>query len=123
MPAPNFPSSLREILRNSISEQPLPIWRANPTEIGPPLRAKLVDEAPSLFTVNWNFTEAEFSTFETWFKDVIQQGTSTFIIPIRTGAGVVDHECYFQNGNYRSRQKGKRTVIQAQLLAIRKIFP
>lgn len=116
-----IPAYLREPLIRSFSEQPGLAWRRNNTETGPPTYRKLTDTITSRFSVMWLLDAYEYSAFEGWFKTKINQGTSSFIIPLRTGEGVVDHEANF-DGGYRSRADNKRTRITARLIAYPKQY-
>lgn len=91
-----IPNFLREPIRKSFSERASAIWRENPTETGAPIRRKLYDNAPSHFKVMWILDETEAQAFDGWFKLEINQGASSFDIPLYTpSAGVVPHDCQF----------------------------
>jgi len=122
MAIPTIPEFLREPMRKGFIENPVKVWRENATEIGPPIRAKLYDNAPSIFKVTWVLDELEFAAFDGWFKTIIDQGTSPFIIPLRTGFGVTDHECTFKSKNPPYKMSNKKTVITAVLEARFKQF-
>ncbi len=38
------------------------------------------------------------------------------------GAGLVSHECYFQNGTYQASLVGRRWNVTATLLAVEKVY-
>lgn len=122
MAIPLIPPYLREPLRKGFSESPQRTWRENNTEMGPAIHVKLYDKAPTLFKVTWNLDEIEFAAFDAWFKRDIDQGVKSFIVPLRTGLGVVDHECTFKGKNPPYKLSNKRTIITATLEARFKEF-
>lgn len=118
----DIPEYLRQPLRAQLNEQPVEIWRQNPTETGPAVHRKIYDTAPSMFAVTWLLDEIEFAAFEGWFKTQIQQGASSFTMPLLTGLGLVDHVVFFNPRNYKVQHVGKRIRVTAGLLALQKQF-
>lgn len=117
----DIPNYLRQPIRRSFAEAAVQVWRTNPTETGPAIRAKLYDKAPSRFNVTWNLDALEWAAFDGWFRYDIDQGTTVFTVPLLTSFDLVDHECFFvKNPSYK--QRGKRVVISAQLEARFKQF-
>jgi hypothetical protein len=51
--------------------------------------------APATTSLRWVFSSAEAELFEGWVLDVLEGGAVTFVIPIKTPAGHIDHTCSF----------------------------
>lgn len=116
-----IPDYLRDPIRRAFNETPTAVWRANSVETGQDIRRKLYDNAPSVFSVTWILDSIEFAAFDGWFKLKTDQGSSSFIIPLLTGFGLVDHECTFRK-NPRYKPMGGRTQVTASLEARFKQF-
>lgn len=51
--------------------------------------------APADTSLTWRFNSAEAELFEGWVLNVLEGGAVTFVIPIKTPAGLIDHTCMF----------------------------
>lgn len=51
--------------------------------------------APADTSLTWRFSNAEAELFEGWVLNVLEGGAVTFVIPIKTPAGLIDHTCMF----------------------------
>ena len=51
--------------------------------------------APATSTLTWRFDEGQAELFEGWVLNVLEGGAVTFVIPMKTPAGLIDHTCKF----------------------------
>ena len=96
--------------------------RANDTITGAPRYELLSESRPTFFNVSWNLSQDQFNAFEGWFKYGITFGSKPFDLDLFVGAGLVSHECYFQNGTYTSNLVGRRWNVTATLLVVEKQY-
>jgi len=117
MTTPTIPPYLREPVRKGFTESPMNTWQENATQMGPAIRVSLYDNAPTVFKVTWTLDEIEFYAFDSWFKRDLNQGQKSFIIPLLTGMGIVDHECFFSGKNPTYTLNNKKVTVKAILEA------
>lgn len=96
--------------------------RSNDTITGAPRYELISASRPSFFNVSWNLSQDQFNVFEGWFKYTIGFGSKAFDLDLFVGAGLVGHECYFQNGTYNASLVGRRWNVTATLLAVEKQY-
>ncbi len=51
--------------------------------------------APATTSLTFRFGSAEAEVFEGWVLNVLEGGAVTFVIPLKTPAGLIDHTCMF----------------------------
>jgi len=81
----------------------------------------LTDVVPMNAKITLNLSSFDFQLFDGWFKKTIAYGSKSFIVPLKVGMGVVDHECYFL-GPYVPSPIGQRWKVSATLIAIQKQY-
>lgn len=59
-------------------------------------RRKFVS-VPSVKQCAWNMTQGQALAFESWFREVLNDGVEWFNMPIRTPMGVMPLVCHFQS--------------------------
>lgn len=71
---------------------------------------------PSEMAVSFLFSNDQQEIFEGWYHDIINAGTSWFVMPVKVGSVVTDHECKFI-GDYSQKSPSKNLwTITAKLL-------
>jgi hypothetical protein len=71
---------------------------------------------PSEMAVSFLFSNDQQEIFEGWYHDIINAGTSWFVMPVKVGSVVADHECKFI-GDYSQKSPSKNLwTISAKLL-------
>ena len=64
-------------------------------ETGPARQRRLSASMPTQLSVKWILSRFEFKVFEAWFKHVIFDGTSWFVMPVDNGMGLTETDCRF----------------------------
>ena len=95
--------------------------RRNDFNVGPADFKLLSESGPSFPNVNWLFKEADFKTFETFYKDSLKFGAISFTMNLAVGSGLKLHECYF-NKPYKSSLQGKLWKVTANLVTVEKQY-
>jgi hypothetical protein len=50
---------------------------------------------PAEMSATFSFSSTELETFEGWYHHLIGNGAEWFVMPVRTGSVVTDHQCKF----------------------------
>ena len=83
---------------------------------------KLLSESGSSFpTVNWLFNNADFKTFELFYKADLKFGAISFNMNLKVGSGLKSHECYFSKP-YKVSLQGKLWKVTASLITVAKQY-
>ena len=64
-------------------------------EQGPARQRREFTQVPTKIPVKWRFTDAQFAVFDAWVQWKGKAGAEWFVIPLRSGLGVVDHVARF----------------------------
>lgn len=83
--------------------------------------ALLSEHGASFPTVNWLFKEADFETFELFYKDDLVFGAISFNMNLSVGAGLKLHECYFSKP-YKASLQGQLWKVTANLVTVEKQY-
>jgi len=73
---------------------------------------------PYIVKLQWDFTKDQFITFETFFKDELNQGDVIFDMELITGIGFELQKCLFADG-YSYAKAGNNTRVTAIILVKR----
>jgi hypothetical protein len=57
---------------------------------------------PAEMNATFSFSSDDLELFEGWYQHVINNGTDWFVMPVKTGAVVADHQCKFV-GDYSQK--------------------
>lgn len=95
--------------------------RFNNFNTGPPDFVLLSEHGPSFPKVNWLFKDADFATFEAFYKDDLVFGAISFDMNLSVGAGLKLHECYFSRP-YKPSLQGKLWKVTADLVTVEKQY-
>lgn len=86
LPVPSVKNYSLKRRKNSVS---------TPMSVGPDRFRRVVTRVPSVVQNQWVFNNTEFSLFEWWFKNHIDEGASWWIGPQKNGSGLVKVLCHF----------------------------
>ena len=95
--------------------------RHNNLKNSSPVFSLLSEAGPSFPSVNWLFKEADFATFELFYKDDLKFGAISFDMNLQVGAGLKSHECYFSKP-YNASLQGKLWKVTANLITLEKKY-
>lgn len=97
----DFPKTLPGPTQPSYKLQPVdPVARTN-MDAGSTRSRRRFTTYPTQIPVQWQFTEAEFATFEAWFDLTVNSGESWFNINLLNGMGSTSYEAKFIGSNNR----------------------
>lgn len=101
---PTFPATLPDIQRSGYSLEPQnPVIRTE-MEAGPARQRKAQTTVPVDITVKWIFTNAQYSTFKSFWASDVNNGTDWFDLAIQDAGGVATAEVRFKEGKFKADQ-------------------
>lgn len=115
-----IPNSIKHILNRGYSITDQSRVRRDDVQAGPPRFVKITDTGPSFINVSWSLDGFQFQVFENWKKYDLDEGSLSFNLDIKVGAGYLSHECYFSNGIYDASTDGRRWIVNANLIVLEK---
>jgi len=116
-----YPTNLVIPLVGNYSQADSNKVRRNDVETGPPRFELLSEHGPGFFTATWLFSPVDFQVFEGWFNFELTFGSESFDMDIQVGAGLKEHEFYFDKP-YASKLVGKLWRVSARLIAVEKQY-
>lgn len=90
-----FPSTLPQPSISGYSVAPNQAFIRTEMDSGPARQRQRFSSTPHLVTLNWTFTEAQMSTFKTFFDSTINYGTDWFTITLDCGGGATSYTARF----------------------------
>lgn len=94
----NWPSYLPAPAMAPYQIKPVPNLRATEVDTGPARQRKTSIASRDLFTLQFEATLWQQMLFESWHRNVAQEGGVWFNIPLLGGIGIVPHEARFKAG-------------------------
>ena len=114
---------------------PLPTYRGYgiiPTDLiqrtemesGPARQRRRFTQAPTVFSVQWNFSASQFGIFEGWYRFKAREGASFFRIKLQSALGLSEHLVRFQKqgaGPYSAKISPNNRVHITAVLEAREV--
>jgi hypothetical protein len=72
--------------------------------------------APAEMPASFLFTNEQQEIFEGWYHHLIGDGQEWFVMPVKVGAVLVDHQCKFVGDYSQKTPSNNRWAISAKLL-------
>mgnify|MGYP000235111231 CR=1 FL=1 len=87
-----------------------------PMESGYPRSRNRFKNPPAEMNAVFSFLSDDLELFEGWYQHVINNGADWFVMPVKTGGVVADHQCKFV-GDYSGKPVSqKRWTVTGKLL-------
>jgi hypothetical protein len=90
-----FPATLPMPLAEPYAVKPADGVVRTDMEQGPARQRREFTQVPTKIPVKWRFTDAQYAVFDAWYQWKGKAGAEWFIIPLRSGLGVIDHVARF----------------------------
>ena len=90
-----FPATLPMPLAEPYAVKPADGVVRTDMEQGPARQRREFTQVPTKIPVKWRFTDAQFAVFDAWVQWKGKAGAEWFVIPLRSGLGVIDHVARF----------------------------
>jgi hypothetical protein len=71
---------------------------------------------PSEMAATFSFSNDQLEIFEGWYHHLIGNGAAWFVMPVKTGTVVVDHQCKFVGDYSQKPISQSMTTVTAKLL-------
>lgn len=71
---------------------------------------------PAEMSSSFNFSNDELEIFEGWYHHLIGSGQAWFVMPVKTGGVVADHECKFVGDYSQKPVSQNRWTVTGKLL-------
>jgi hypothetical protein len=110
-----FPATLPMPLAEPYAVKPADGVVRTDMEQGPARQRREFTQVPTKIPVKWRFTDAEYAVFDAWYQWKGKAGAEWFIIPLRSGLGVVDHVARFTKQYEAPLQKGIYWLVSMEL--------
>lgn len=83
---------------------------------GHPRSRNAFKNAPAEMPASFLFTNEQQEIFEGWYHHLIGDGQEWFVMPVKVGAVLVDHQCKFVGDYSQKTPSNNRWAISANLL-------
>ena len=90
-----FPATLPMPLAEPYAVKPADGVVRTDMEQGPARQRREFTQVPTKIPVKWRFTDAQYAVFDAWYQWKGKAGAEWFVIPLRSGLGVIDHVARF----------------------------
>lgn len=90
-----FPATLPMPLAEPYAVKPADGVVRTDMEQGPARQRREFTQVPTKIPVKWRFTDAQYAVFDAWYQWKGKAGAEWFVIPLRSGLGVIDHIARF----------------------------
>lgn len=109
-----WPTSLPVALAAGYGYAPQQAFVRTDMDQGPARQRRRFTSAPTIYSVSWLMSEAQFGIFESWFRDEANDGAEWFEIQLRGGTGMQTVEARFMTG-WSVERVASMYKIEAQL--------
>jgi hypothetical protein len=90
-----FPATLPMPLAEPYAVKPADGVVRTDMEQGPARQRREFTQVPTKIPVKWRFTDGQYAVFDAWYQWKGKAGAEWFVIPLRSGLGVIDHVARF----------------------------
>lgn len=121
-----YPLDLRTIIKQGKARSQPAQFSMSDSARGPGYVQPTGSDVPVNWSITFKFTQKEAQRFWLWFSSAsyLDKGRNTFILPIKTEFGTVEHECQFlPDGLMSCSEDGSTFVYTATITARALIIP
>lgn len=126
MTAIAYPLNLLTVLQASKSRSQVPTFTQTDPRRGKAYFQEVGTDTPVFWDVTFLFNKSDRVRFWLWFNDprYLNRGVKSFILPIKTEFGVIDHECHFLADSLMNvSENGEMFTYTAKITARELITP
>lgn len=101
-----WPVSLQGMITTGNSRRTVPAHTMIQPRSGPAYVKYKSPDGPVFWDAELRFSQQDAAVFWLWFRKALRYGANTFILPVRTEAGLIDHEVMFLPDSIVSLSEG-----------------